>query len=103
MYIYIRGIPCWSIWAITLTPVFHNSKILPLKQYFSAINYYHKHLYEKSGESAIAQIAYDGTPLIYTYIYSNLQFYMECYPKYHIQKKKIIRYRNFHSGCIRFN
>ena len=60
----IRGVPCWSIWAITLTPVFHNSKILPLKQYFSAINYYHKHLNEKTGGSAIAQIVYDGTPLI---------------------------------------
>ena len=64
IYIHIRGVPCWSIWAITLTPAFHNSKILPLKQCFSAPKYYHKHLYEKSGGSAIAQIAYDGTPLI---------------------------------------
>ena len=32
-------------------------------KYFSAINYYHKHLYEKSGGGAIAQIVYDGTPL----------------------------------------
>ena len=63
----IRGVPCKSIWAITLTPVFYNNKILPLKQYFSAINYCHKHLYEKSGGSAIAQIVYDDTPLIHIF------------------------------------
>ena len=60
---YPRGVPCWSIWAIILTPVFDNSKILHLKQYFTAIKYYHKHLQEKSGGSAIAQFTYDATPL----------------------------------------
>ena len=39
-----RGVPWKSIWAITLTPIFYNSKILPLKLYFSSINYYNKHL-----------------------------------------------------------
>ena len=33
-----------SIWAIALTPVLRNSKILPVKQHFSAIKYHHKHL-----------------------------------------------------------
>ena len=43
---------------------FHNSKFLPVKQYFSTIKFYHKHLLEKNGGSAIAQFAYDATPLI---------------------------------------
>ena len=52
-----------------LTPVFYKCKILPLKQCCSAIKYYNKHLYEKTSGRAIAQLAYDATPLIYIYIY----------------------------------
>ena len=37
------GVPCLSMWAITLSPVFFNSKFLPVQQYFPIIKYYHKH------------------------------------------------------------
>ena len=49
LYIYISGAYRDSQSGLShlhqfFTPIFYNSKILPVKQYFSAIKYYHKHL-----------------------------------------------------------
>ena len=43
MIIIISDLQCKSIWAITLSPVFHNSKFLHIEQNLSTIKYNHKH------------------------------------------------------------